>query len=378
MYWAFFILFLSTFPKSLFCANMALYMSLIADFTQRFSLDIGIDLGTANTLVYVRGKGIVVQEPSVVALNKKTGTLVAVGTEAQEMYGRTPGHIEAIRPLVDGVVSDFEVTEEMLRFLINKAQRVAGKTLLFGPRVVVGVPSGVTNVEVRAVIDAAKGAGAREVYIVEEPMAAAIGMELPIRESIGTMVVDIGGGTTDIAIISLSGVVISKSVKIAGDRFNRDIISYIRDRFQLLVGERTAEYAKIALADVIPEDLIQSPVRGRDLATGLPREIMLSNKQVTEAIRESMSLLLTGILEVVEQTPPEILSDVMQKGIYLTGGGALIKNITALVGRETKMPVHVAEDPLSAVAKGAGIILENLDNYKEVLVNEHDYVLSLN
>lgn len=357
---------------------MRVYMSLITDFTQRFSLDIGIDLGTANTLVYVRGKGIVVQEPSVVALNKKTGALVAVGSEAQEMYGRTPGHIEAIRPLVDGVVSDYEVTEEMLRYLINKAQRVAGKTLLFGPRVVVGVPSGVTNVEVRAVIDAAKGAGAREVYIVEEPMAAAIGMELPIRESVGTMVVDIGGGTTDIAVISLSGVVISKSVKIAGDRFNRDIISYVRDRFGLLVGERTAEYAKMELADVIPNELKQSPVRGRDLATGLPREIMLSNKEVTEAIRESMSLLLTGILEVIEQTPPEILSDVMQKGIYLTGGGALIKNIATLIGKETKMPVHVADEPLSAVAKGAGIILEDLDSYKEVLVNEHDYVLSLN
>jgi rod shape-determining protein MreB len=350
-------------------------MKLFDSFVQKFSLDIGIDLGTANTLVYVRGQGIVVTEPSVVALNKKTGSLVAVGSAAEEMYGRTPGHIEAIRPLVDGVISDFEVTEEMLRYLIRKAHKNSGTTILFGPRVVVGVPSGVTNVEVRAVIDAAKAAGAREVYIVEEPMAAAIGMDLPIRNSIGTMVIDIGGGTADIAVISLSGVVISRSVKIAGDTFNRDIIQYARDRFQLLIGERTAEYAKIALADAIPSEKVDSPIRGRDLATGLPREIMISSEQVADAMAESLATLLEGIREVIEKTPPEILSDVMQRGIYLTGGGALIKNIDTLISIETKMPVHIAPEPLTSVAKGAGIILEDLDTYKEVLVNEHDYVI---
>lgn len=342
---------------------------------KRFSLDIGIDLGTANTLVYIEGQGIVVNEPSVVALNKKTGSLVAVGSAAEEMYGRTPGHIEAIRPLADGVISDFEVTEEMLRYLIGKANKMGDKTILFGPRVVVGVPSGVTNVEVRAVTDAARGAGAREVYIVEEPMAAAIGIDLPIHNSVGTMVIDIGGGTSDIALISLSGIVVSRSIKIAGDKFNRDIMQYVREKFQLLIGERTAEFAKIKLSDAMPKEYVETPIRGRDLATGLPREVMITSEHIADAMGESLATLLEGIREVIEKTPPEILSDVMQRGIYLTGGGALIKNIDKLISIETKMPVHIAPEPLSSVARGAGIILDNLDIYRDMLINEHDYVI---
>lgn len=335
------------------------------------SCDIGIDLGTANTLVYMPGKGVVLNEPSVVALNQKTGQVVAVGSEAKKMLGRTPGHIVAIRPLVDGVISDFEVTEEMISYLLKKT--LAEQKHLLGPRVVVGVPSGITNVESRAVRDATMNAGARKVYIVEEPMAAAIGIRIPVNEALGNMIVDIGGGTTDIAVISLGGIVRSKNLKIAGDRLNDDIITYVRNEFKILIGEKTAEEIKITLGRVLPDDeTIESAVRGRDLVTGLPREVILTDSDIREAIAQSISTLIEGVKEVLESTPPELVADIMKRGIFLVGGGALIKNLDQLLAEEVEIPVHVATEPLTAVARGAGIILENVDQYKDVLIENDD------
>lgn len=331
-----------------------------------FSNDIGIDLGTANTLVYLRGKGIVINEPSVVALNQKTGRVVAVGEQAKQMLGRTPAHITAVRPLVDGVISDFEVTEEMISYLVNKAQKGAQK--FFGPRVVVGVPSGITSVEIRAVRDATKNAGAREVHIVEEPVAAAIGIHLPVMDPVGSMVIDIGGGTTDIAVISLGGVVRSKNLRIAGDKLNSDIISYIRSEFKILIGEKTAEAVKIAVGSVADGETIESVIKGRDLVTGLPKEVIITSLDIREAISSSIAALLDAIKEVLETTPPEILSDVMQRGVYLVGGGSLIRGWSELLKSQLKIPVFIADEPMTAVARGAGIILENLDYYKEVLI----------
>ena len=305
-------------------------MSKISDWKNRMfaksSNDIGIDLGTANTLVYVRGKGIVVNEPSVVAVNQKTGQVVAVGKAAKEMLGRTPTHITAVRPLVDGVISDFEITEEMLSYLMKRAGEFLPKKLL-GPRVVVGVPSGVTNVEVRAVRDATKNAGAREVFIIEQPMAGAIGIRLPIHDPVGSMIIDIGGGTTDIALISLGGIVRSKSLKIAGDKLNTDIISYIRNEFKILIGETTAEQVKIAVGAVIPGEPMETTIRGRDLITGLPREVIITDSDIREAIGQSIDVLVEAAKEVLETTPPEILSDIMKRGVHLVGGGALIKGL---------------------------------------------------
>lgn len=336
-----------------------------------FSNDIGIDLGTANTLVYLRGHGIVINEPSVVAVNQKTGQIVAVGAEAKQMLGRTPPHIRAVRPIVDGVISDFEVTEEMLAYLIGKAEKMSKK--FFRPRVVVGVPSGITNVEGRAVIDAARSAGAREVHLIEEPMASAIGTRMPIKDPLGSMIIDIGGGTTDIAVISLGGIVRSKNLKIAGDRFNEDIISYLRDEFKLLIGEKTAESVKMAIGSVAPTgDPMEAEVRGRDLVTGLPREVIITDADVREAIAQSVSLLIDGIKEVLETTPPEILGDVMSRGIMLSGGGALLHGLDALLTTVLRIPVTVAEDPLTAVARGAGIVLEDIIYYQEVLLPSHE------
>ena len=335
------------------------------------SNDIGIDLGTANTLVYLRGDGIVVNEPSVVAINQKTGQVVAIGASAKQMLGRTPAHITAIRPLVDGVISDFEVTEEMLAYLIGKAEKRRRKIL--GPRVVIGVPSGITNVETRAVRDAARNAGAREVYIVEEPMAAAIGIRLPIRSPVGSMIIDIGGGTTDIAVISLEGIVRAKNLRVAGDKLNNDIISYVRSEFKILIGEKTAENLKIAVGAVIPSEIpLESPVRGRDLVTGLPREVIITESDVREAIGQSINSIIEGAKEVLETTPPEILSDIMHRGIYLVGGGALIKGLPELLSEITTIPIYVADDPLSAVARGAGVILENLPEYQDILLESED------
>jgi rod shape-determining protein MreB len=335
-----------------------------------FSNDIGIDLGTANTLVYLRGHGIVLNEPSVVALNTKTGRIVAVGEEAKQMLGRTPSHIKAIRPLVDGVISDFEVTEEMLAYLIGKTEKMSKKFIR--PRVVVGVPTGITNVEIRAVYDAAKSAGAREVHIIEEPMAAAIGIRLPIKDPVGSMIIDIGGGTTDIAVISLGGIVKAKSLKIAGDKLNTDIISYLRDEFKLLIGEKTAESIKMAIGSVIPSTPMEAEVRGRDLVTGLPREVVVTDSDIREAIGASVGNLVDGIKEVLETTPPEILADVMNRGIVLVGGGALIQGLGTLLQNMLKLPVYIADDPLSAVARGTGIIFEDIDYFRDVLVNAQD------
>jgi rod shape-determining protein MreB len=335
-----------------------------------FSNDIGIDLGTANTLVYLRGHGIVINEPSVVALNTKTGRIVAVGTEAKKMLGRTPAHIKAVRPIVDGVISDFEVTEEMLAYLIGKTEKISKK--FFRPRVVVGVPSGITNVETRAVYDAARSAGAREVHIIEEPMASAIGIRMPVKEPVGSLIVDIGGGTTDIAVISLGGIVRSKNLKIAGDRLNSDIMSYLRDEFKLLIGEKTAESVKIAIGTVTEGSPMEAEVRGRDLVTGLPREVIVTDGDVREAIGASIAGLIEGVKEVLETTPPEILADVMHRGVVLSGGGALLAGLDELLHSILKIPVYVAEDPLSAVARGAGIVLEDIEYYKEVLIGTGD------
>jgi rod shape-determining protein MreB len=336
-----------------------------------FSNEIGIDLGTANTLVYLSGQGIIIREPSVVAVNQKTGQVVAVGTEAKEMLGRTPAHIKAVRPLVDGVISDFEVTEEMISYLIKKAQE--GSNKLLGPRVVVGVPSGITNVERRAVRDATKNAGAREVYLIEEPMSAAIGIRLPIHEPIGSMIIDIGGGTTDIAVISLGGIVRSKNLKIAGDKLNEDITSYIRGEFKILIGEKTAENLKMAIGSVLPANPpLEAAVRGRDLVTGLPREVVITDADIREAIGPSIDNLLEAVKGVLETTPPEILSDIMRGGVYLVGGGALIKGLREMLEEYLGLPVHIAEDPLTAVARGTGVILENLPFFAEVIIENED------
>jgi rod shape-determining protein MreB len=334
------------------------------------SNDIGIDLGTSNTLVYLKGHGIVINEPSVVAVNVKTNQILAVGAKAKEMLGRTPGHIKAIRPLVDGVISDFEVTEEMLSYLINKADKMSPK--LARPRVLIGVPSGTTNVETRAVYDAARSAGAREVFLVEEPMAAAIGIRLPINDPVGSMIIDIGGGTTDIAVISLGGVVKSKNLKIAGDVFNNDIISYMRDEFKILIGERTAEMVKITIGSVIPGEYAEIEVHGRDLLTGLPRAVTVTDADIREAMSLSIRELVDGVKDMLEMTPPEILSDIMHRGITLSGGGALIQGLDQLLQRVLKISVYVVEDPLSAVARGTGVILDDMPFYKEVLVGNQD------
>jgi rod shape-determining protein MreB len=334
------------------------------------SNDIGIDLGTANTLVYLRGKGIVVNEPSVVAVNQKTGQVVAVGSAAKAMLGRTPAHLTAVRPLVDGVVSDFEATEEMLAYLISRAQAYSPK--LLGPRIVIGVPSGITNVEIRAVKDAAHNAGAREVHIVEEPMAAAIGIRLPIQEALGSMLVDIGGGTSDIAVLSLGGIVRAKNLRIAGNKLDQDIIAHVRSEFKILIGDKTAESVKMAIGSVIEGGgHLEAVVRGRDLITGLPREIILTDSDIREAVSQSIDTLVESIREVLETTPPEILSDIMRSGIVLVGGGALIKGLDALLAQWLKVPIIIADDPLTGVARGTGVILENPDAYEDIFL-EHD------
>lgn len=343
---------------------------MIKKFYKLFSNDIGIDLGTANTLVYLKGHGIIINEPSVVAVNQKTGRVVAIGTAAKQMLGRTPGHIIAVKPLVDGVISDFEITEEMISHLLNRTNKISNK--LVRPRVVVGVPSGVTNVQIRAVRDATKSAGAREVHIVEEPMAAAIGIRLPIKEPVGSMVIDIGGGTTDIAVISLGGVVRSKNLRIAGDKLNEDIISYIKDEFKILIGERTAEGVKMAIGSVNGKESIEASIKGRDLVTGLPREVIITDSDIREAIWPSVNNLLDSVKEVLESTPPEVLSDIMHRGIVLVGGGALIGGLADLLREELKIPIHIAEDPLTSVVRGTGLILEDLESFRDILIENED------
>ncbi|MFA5838930.1 MAG: rod shape-determining protein [Candidatus Paceibacterota bacterium] len=339
-------------------------------FYKMFSNDIGIDLGTTSTLVYLKGHGIVINEPSVVVINQKTGQIVAVGTEAKQMLGRTPGHIRAVRPIVDGVISDFEVTEEMLTYLINKAEKISKKFIR--PRVIVGVPTGITNVEIRAVEDAAHSAGAREVYIIEEPMSAAIGIRLPVKDAIGSVIVDIGGGTTDIAVISLSGVVCSKNLKIAGDLLNTNIVNYMKDEFKLLIGERTAENIKIAIGGVLEGNPMEAEVRGRDLVTGLPRQVIVTDSDIREAIMPSVLSLVDGIKEVLETTPPELISDIIHRGLILSGGGALLRGLDVMIQNVLKIPIYIAEDPLTAVARGTGVVLDEFESFKEVLLNTDD------
>jgi len=335
----------------------------------KISKDIGIDLGTANTLVYVRGRGIVINEPSIIALNKKTGQIVAIGKEARKMVGKTPSHIVVSRPLIDGVVSDFEATELMLKYFINKVKEESF-TSLIGPMVVVGIPSGVTEVEKRAVIDVAQNAGAREVYLLNEPMAAAIGARLPVEEAAGNMIVDIGGGTAEIAVISLGGIVASRSLKTAGDRMNDDVIKFVRNRYNLLLGEKTAEDIKISIGSAYPmEKELEMVVRGRDLLSGLPKEVVIGDDEIREALAHSVRVIAGNIKAVIEETPPELVGDIMQRGIILAGGGGTINGLDRLVAEQTGMSVRKMEDPLTAVVRGTGIVLENLKKFKEMLTD---------
>ncbi|MEA1929281.1 MAG: rod shape-determining protein [Patescibacteria group bacterium] len=347
---------------------------MIERFYNIFADDIGIDLGTANTLVYVKGQGVVITEPSVVAINERTGRVVAIGNDAKQMIGRTPTHISIIRPLVDGVISNFEVTEEMLAYFIRRASQLPNNSRkFFRPQVLVGVPSGITNVETRAVRDAARNAGARRVHIIEEPMSAAIGIRLPVQDPVGSIVVDIGGGTTDIAVISLGGIVLSRNLKVAGNHLNDDIVTYVRDEFKILLGDKTAEEVKIAVGAVVkqPEPL-DATIRGRDLISGLPKEVVITDSDIKEAIGASVDTLVDAVKEVLEATPPEVISDIMHKGLVLTGGGALLRGMDNLLSQELKIPVNIADDPLTAVVRGTGVVLEDLDRYWDVLINEGD------
>ncbi|MEK7520232.1 MAG: rod shape-determining protein [Patescibacteria group bacterium] len=333
-----------------------------------FSKDMGIDLGTANTLVYVRGRGIVINEPSVVAINQKTGQVLSIGSEAKRMLGRTPQHIVAIKPLSNGVISDFEVTEQMLKYFIDTVHKDQ-LTPVPRPRVVIGIPSQITEVEKRAVEDAARNAGARQVFLVEEPIAAAIGARLPIHHAVGSMVVDIGGGTTDIAVISLGGIVVSKTLKIAGDKLNQDIIRYMRDEHKLLLGEMAAEQAKISVGSAYPtREKLQDVIRGRDLVTGLPKEVDVDADEIRKAMASSVATLVHAVKAAVEVTPPELVSDIARNGILLTGGGSLLRGLNTLIEEETKIPVRTVEDPLTSVVIGTGIILENLSELSDILV----------
>ncbi len=342
-------------------------------FLSYISEDIAIDLGTANSLVYVRNRGIVITEPSVVAINKKTGQVLAIGDEAKRMVGRTPAYIVATRPLVSGVVSDFEVTEQMLRYFIEKAQK-SKFPLSPGPRVIIGIPWGVTEVEKRAVVDAAKNAGAREVFLVEEPMAAAIGGRLSVQDPGGNFIVDIGGGTAEIAVISLGGIVLAKSLRVAGDKLNEDIIQFVQSEYKLLIGERTAEKAKIEIGSAYPsKERKQFPIRGRNLVTGLPEEVLVSDEDIRRALEKSVKQIVAEIKTAIEETPPELLADIMASGIQLVGGGSLLGGLDILLKKETKIPVRIIEDPMTAVVRGAGMILEDLDHLKEVLV-ETEYL----
>jgi rod shape-determining protein MreB len=341
---------------------------MINRFLGMFSHDIGIDLGTANTLVYVRGKGILINEPSVVAINTRTNQVLAIGDEAKKMVGKTPANIVATRPLVDGVVSDFEVTEQMLRYFIDKVHKESF-SVFPRPRVVIGIPSGVTEVEKRAVEDAATNAGARQTFLIEEPMAAAIGSRLPIQDAAGSMIVDIGGGTTEVAIISLGGIVAARSLRIAGDELSEDIIQYARDEFNLQIGERTAENIKISIGSAYPtENVNDAPMRGRDLVTGLPKEVMVTDAQIRKALSKSVREIVEAVKITIEETPPELVADIMDRGVILAGGGALLRGLDLLIHAETKMPVHIADDPLTAVARGTGLVLEDIDSLKDVLV----------
>ncbi|MFH0913580.1 MAG: rod shape-determining protein [Candidatus Omnitrophota bacterium] len=331
-----------------------------------FSNDMGIDLGTATTLVYVKGEGVVLCEPSVVAIEKGTSHVLAVGEEAKRMLGRTPGNIVAIRPMKDGAIIDFEITEAMLRYFIKKVHH---RRVLVRPRIVIAIPSGITEVERRAVKDSAERAGAREVFLIEEPIAAAIGVGLPIQEPIGNMVIDIGGGTTEIAVISLAGIVFSKSLPIGGDEMDEAIIEYLKKTYNLMVGERTAEEIKIKIGSAYPLDEEMSlEVKGRDLITGLPKSVTITSEEVREALQEPLRAILEIAKISLERTPPELAADLIDHGLVLAGGGALLKGIDKLISEETGLPVHIADDPLTAVAVGTGKVLDEIRYLKKVTV----------
>jgi len=334
-----------------------------------FSNDLAIDLGTANTLVYAKGKGIICSEPSVVAIQKdKRGIkhVIAVGHEAKEMLGRTPGSIEAIRPMKDGVIADFEVTEAMLRYFIRKAHN---RRALVRPRIIICIPSGVTEVEKRAVRESAESAGGREVFLIEEPMAAAIGSGLPIMEATGNMIVDIGGGTTEVAVISLGGIVFAKSIRVAGDRMDEAIVYYLKRKYNMLIGERTAEQIKMQIGTAYPNCEIKTmSVKGRDLVAGVPRTFEINSEEVREAILEPVNAIVDAVKISLERTPPEVAADIVERGIVLSGGGGLLRNLDTLLKEETGLPVMIADDPLASVALGSGAALEHLDKYKSVTV----------
>lgn len=332
-----------------------------------FTKEIGIDLGTANTLVYLKGKGVILREPSVVAINNNTGQILAVGIEAKQMIGRTPGNITALRPLKDGVIADFETTQSMLRHFIRK---VVGNSPLARPRVVICVPSGVTEVEKRAVVDSAMTAGAKEAFLIEEPMASAIGAGLPVEEPSGSMVVDIGGGTSEVAVISLGGIVVSRSLRVAGDEFDDSIIHYIKKEYNLMIGERTAEDIKVKIGSAFPLEKEETyNISGRDLVTGLPKELKVSSEEIREALKEPVNSVVDSIKFTLEKTPPELAADIMERGIMLAGGGALLKGLDKLINKETGIPVFIAEQPMDCVVLGTGRVLEEIDVLSNVLLS---------
>jgi rod shape-determining protein MreB len=334
-----------------------------------FTRDIGIDLGTANTLVHMKGKGIVLREPSVVAINNNTGDVLSVGLDAKNMIGRTPGNITAIRPMKDGVIADFQVTQGMLKYFIRK---IMGNNKLLRPRVVVCVPSGVTEVEKRAVVDATLQAGAKEAYLIEEPMAAAIGAKLPVEEPSGSMVVDIGGGTSEVAVISLGGIVVSRSLRIAGNELDDAIVHYVKKEYNLMIGERTAEDIKIRIGSASQLDPeIKVNISGRDLVTGLPKDLSISSEEIREALAEPVNSIVDSIKYTLEKTPPELAADIMERGIMLTGGGALLKGLDKLILKETGIPVNVAEFPLDCVVLGTGRVLDEIEVLRNVLISSN-------
>ncbi len=335
----------------------------------QFRKNLGIDLGTSSTLIYVKDKGILINEPSVVAINTRTDQIIAIGDDAKRMIGKAPAYISVVKPLVEGIVSDFEVTEKMLKYFIEKILNEKMGLLNSKPRVVIGIPLDVTEVERKAVEDAALGGGAKQVYLVEEPMAAAIGARMPVQESTGNLIVDIGGGTTQIAVISLSGVVAWKSLPIAGDTLNKNIQQYIRENFNLLIGDATAEKIKIKLATIfLKEKTVEYAVSGRDLINGLPKEIIITDAEVKDAISRSIKIIVSNVKNTLEATPPELIADIRKRGIVLSGGGALLKGLDELLKKETRVPVTVIDDPLTCVVRGTGLILEDLDNLQDVLI----------
>lgn len=336
-------------------------------FLNYFTKDIGIDLGTVNSLVYVKDKGIVISDPSVVAVNNKTGQVLAIGEEAKKMIGRTPAHISVIRPLVNGVVSDFEITQEILRHFFKK---INNNQIFNYNRAVIGIPVNLTEVERKSVEDAAISAGAAKAYLIEEPIAAALGARLPINEPTSSMIVDIGGGTVDIAVISMGGIVTAKSLKIAGDKLNDDIIKFIRDEFKLIIGEPTAEELKITIGSAVPvEERMELAVRGRDIATGLPREIIVKGNHIRTAMNRSLGSMINAIKEIIEKTPPELVGDILKTGVYLCGGGSLLKGINQLIEKEISVKASVIEDPLTCVVRGTGIASENIQYYSKYFVD---------